>query len=133
MCGITQQARGPPKRRTPRVGARGADTRCRGGSPAQRLKATSKLQGLQACQLLTGRYRTMIQSTIDAVKALHQGAMQVQNAPEGQRNDILNKVAYELGEYVGDGRLDRTHVENVLEDVAQAQHTSPTRSRRYPI
>ena len=56
----------------------------------------------------------------EASDALHQGAMQVQNAPEGQRNDTLNKVSFPLGRSVGDERLDRTHVENVLEDAALA-------------
>ncbi|MHC4661129.1 MAG: bifunctional DNA primase/polymerase [Planctomycetota bacterium] len=38
----------------------------------------------------------------------------VASAPEGQRNDQLNKSAFSLGQHIGAGQLDRTEVENAL-------------------
>jgi len=38
----------------------------------------------------------------------------VVNAPEGKRNDTLNRACYNLGQLVGDGLLDRSEVETAL-------------------
>ena len=62
----------------------------------------------------------MVRYAIEASDALHLAAMRVQGAPEGTRNDILNKEAHGLRKLVAAGRLDRTHVENVLQDAALA-------------
>jgi len=62
----------------------------------------------------------MITSASEALEALHLGDMQVRNAPEGQRNDTLNRVAYHLGSAVGDSHLERAQVDEVLEEAALA-------------
>jgi putative DNA primase/helicase len=48
----------------------------------------------------------------------------VLKAPEGQRNNSLNRAAYNMGQLVGDSLLERSHVEIVLTEAARAKGMS---------
>ena len=49
-----------------------------------------------------------------ASKALRQEASAVESAPEGERNDCLNRAAFNLGQIVAGGSLDESEVEACL-------------------
>jgi len=52
--------------------------------------------------------------------ALRKEVERVSSAPEGERNDTLNRAAFSLGQLVGGGCLDRDRVERTLVDAAGA-------------
>jgi hypothetical protein len=60
-----------------------------------------------------------------ARRALERDPLRVTRAPEGQRNNELNRVAYWLGGFVGAGRLDRADVETALTGAALAAGLEP--------
>lgn len=51
-------------------------------------------------------------------KALENEMQNVMNAPEGRRNETLNKAAYSIGRYIGGGFIDQYTVYNGLFDAA---------------
>ena len=62
--------------------------------------------------------------------ALQAEANAVASATEGQRNHILNRAAFKLGTLVGAGALQRTAVEALLADAAQAAGLTQTEIAR---
>jgi hypothetical protein len=60
-----------------------------------------------------------------ARRALERDPPRVTRAPEGQRNNELNRVAYWLGGFVGAGRLDRADVEAALTAASFAAGLEP--------
>src|SRR5690606_31180538 len=55
-----------------------------------------------------------------AAAALDQEADAVRTAPQGTRNDTLNKAAFSLGQLVAGGELDEATVVTVLTDAARS-------------
>jgi Bifunctional DNA primase/polymerase, N-terminal len=60
-----------------------------------------------------------------ARRALERDPLRVTRAPEGARNNELNRVAYWLGGFVGAGRLDRADVVTALTAAALAAGLEP--------
>lgn len=54
-----------------------------------------------------------------ALAALRAEHDKVANAVEGRRNDMLNRAAFALGQFVGAGQLERNEVEDTLRKAAQ--------------
>jgi len=68
--------------------------------------------------------------TAYAQKALGEELSAVASAPEGQRNDCLNRAAFSLGQLVATGALDRRTVERALIGAAQAAGLDRTETER---
>lgn len=60
------------------------------------------------------------QMTKYALSALESEVVLVATAPEGQRNDALNRAAYRLGRHVGSGYIDAGTVQQALRQAAQS-------------
>lgn len=65
-----------------------------------------------------------------AVGALRRQLAELLDAPEGTRNDTLNKSAFALGQFVGAGMLDEDSTAAVLEDAGQRIGLVPGEVRR---
>jgi putative DNA primase/helicase len=65
-----------------------------------------------------------------AQAALRREVEQLSRAPEGQRNDALNRAAFSLGTLVAAGELERTAVEAALEHAAQLAGLSAGETHR---
>lgn len=59
-------------------------------------------------------------SSAYGLKALEEETERVRSAPEGQRNDTLNRAAFSLGQLVAGGELSQSLAENALVDAALA-------------
>ena len=64
-----------------------------------------------------------------AQRALDRAATTVAHAPDGTRNNTLNRAAYRMGRLVETGATARHTVENALEAAAVASGLSVTESR----
>ena len=65
-----------------------------------------------------------------ALGALRRQLAELLGAPEGTRNDTLNKSAFALGQFVGAGMLDEQSTAAVLEDAGQRIGLAPGEVRR---
>jgi hypothetical protein len=65
-----------------------------------------------------------------AAGALRRQLAELLDAPEGTRNDTLNKSAFALGQFVGAGMLEEKSTAAVLEDVGQRIGLAPGEVRR---
>ena len=66
------------------------------------------------------KIRNTSSSTPYGLKALEEETGKVRSAPEGQRNDTLNRAAFAMGQLVAGGELSQSLVESVLMDAGLA-------------